>query len=147
MMFRFFLMFFSLLLFLPLESNESLSKGKIIVKVINIRSNQGNIRSQLYDDPNYFPTKTDGALKKTLGKITNNESILIFDGLKYGEYAITVHHDEDLDGWMNKNILGLPAEGWGISKNPILIFSLPSFDEAKIKLNSAITRVTIEMKN
>jgi uncharacterized protein (DUF2141 family) len=140
----FFIVFF--LLLIPVDSNDDSPKGKIIIKVVNLRSNKGNVRSQLYNDPNYFPTNTDGAIKKTLGKIVNKESIIIFDNLNYGDYAVTVHHDEDLDGWMNKNILGLPSEGWGISKNPIVIVSLPSFDEAKIKLNSAITRIIIEMK-
>jgi len=42
---------------------------------------------------------------------------------------------------MNRNFLGLPTEGCGKSQNLKVIFKLPSFEEAKIKINKKITEI------
>lgn len=129
------------------NTKNSGNTGKLIVKIINIKNDKGEIRSQLYNDPEAFPTEPKHAFKKLLGKIDHKKSIIVYDNIPYGEYAITVHHDEDLDGWMNKNFFGYPTEGYGISNNPKIILSLPSFDESKFRLSSNEMIVTIIMKD
>jgi uncharacterized protein (DUF2141 family) len=141
------LIFFILIFFsISLNSKESGSSGKIIVKITNIKNDKGIIRSQLFDNPEDFPTHSDKAFKKTVGKIINNECTIMYENVPFGEYAITVHHDEDLNGFMNKNFLGYPKEGYGISNNPTIILSLPTFDESKFVLNKEVLIITIKMK-
>ncbi len=121
--------------------------GKIIVEVDNIIDNKGIVLSQLFHNPDYFPTKSAKAFRKTSGKISNRTSQIIYDNVPFGEYAITVHHDEDKDGWMNKNFFGYPSEGYGLSNNPTIIFKLPNFDECKFKFKSKVKTIHIKMKN
>ena len=121
--------------------------GKIIVEVDNIIDNKGIVLSQLFHNPNYFPTKSDKAFKKTSGNIVNKTSRIIYVNVPFGEYAITVHHDEDNNGFMNRNFIGYPKEGYGLSNNPTIIFKLPTYDECKFKLNSKVKIIHIKMKN
>lgn len=139
--------FFIFFISITIISKETNFKGKLIVKVVNIISNKGNIRAQLYKNPEAFPIQTEKAYKKKVSEISKNTSIIIFNNLYYGEYAVTVHHDEDLNGIMNRNFLGYPTEGWGVSQNPRIIFRLPSFEEAKFTINKEVTEIVIEINN
>jgi len=48
---------------------------------------------------------------------------------------------------MNKTFIGLPDEGYGMSNNPTIILSPPTFDESKFVLNKNEMTIKITMKN
>lgn len=129
-------------------SNSNIKYGVIKVKVVNINSNNGIIRSHIYreTDGKSFPKKTSNCYRRGFGEITNNQSIIIYDSLEYGYYAISVHHDENNDGWMNKTFLGYPAEGFGLSNNPKIFLSVPNFEDCKILLEEDTLNIVIKMK-
>jgi len=52
-------------------------------------------------------------------------------------------HDEDSDGEMDKNFLGIPQEKYGFSNNVEPVISAPSFEETKINLTK---NTSIEIK-
>jgi uncharacterized protein (DUF2141 family) len=55
-----------------------------------------------------------------------------FPDLPPGRYAVIVFHDENDNGLLDKNGLGIPIEGYGFSNNATGFFSAPSFDDAAI---------------
>ena len=63
------------------------------------------------------------------------KSVTILTELPYGEYAIKTFHDLNSDSELNLNILGIPAEPYGISNNARAAFGLPSYNDAKITVN------------
>ncbi len=71
----------------------------------------------------------------------------VFTDLPYGNYAFTVHHDENANHKMDKTIIGLPNEGWACSNNAkgALGVGLPSFDKAKVVVNQPEVTTTIKM--
>jgi uncharacterized protein (DUF2141 family) len=66
-----------------------------------------------------------------------------FKDLPQGTFAVSVLHDENGNGKMDKNFVGMPKEGYGASNNPKKKKRAPTFDEAKFSLNS--TGQTIEI--
>lgn len=128
--------------------NRSASKGKIIVKIENFEHSNGVLRSHLYniDKKQFFPTKTDFCFKRDTALINDNKSLIIYDDLPFGVYALTVHHDENANGTMDTNFLGLPVEGFGISMNPTIIMSVPEFEEAQFDLNDKEKKIVVKMK-
>ena len=50
-------------------------------------------------------------------KITNSECQFSCGGLSSGSYAFIVFHDENFNGELDTNILGMPIEGVGNSNN------------------------------
>ncbi len=117
---------------------------EIIVKITDIKNNSGNILYAVYNNESVF---NDGenfvmsaALKAQSGTIT-----FTLKGLPAGEYAISVLHDENENGKMDTNILGIPKEGFGFSQNPKVTFSEPGFDDVKFILNKRKS-ITINMK-
>jgi uncharacterized protein (DUF2141 family) len=53
-----------------------------------------------------------------------------FSDLPAGTYAISVFHDENDDGVLNSNFVGMPREGYGFSNNYTYAMHPASFEES-----------------
>ena len=62
-----------------------------------------------------------------------------------GIYGVLVHHDGNGDGRVDKNMLGLPTEGVGFSRNPHILFGFPSFTAVRMPIegDTASTDVSL----
>ena len=67
-------------------------------------------------------------------------------GLLPGEYAVSVIHDENDNRKLDRNFVGIPTEGIGFSRNPVLAFGPPSFKSSEFAAVSGDTSATIRMK-
>ncbi|MFK7830300.1 MAG: DUF2141 domain-containing protein [Congregibacter sp.] len=75
--------------------------------------------------------------------VTANTAQLVFVDLAPGTYAVMLYHDENANGELDTNMLGVPSEGYGFSNNKGR-FGRPSFDEAKIFLTGDL-RIEIKI--
>lgn len=82
-----------------------------------------------------------------VSQIHDKKALIIFDNLPYGNYALTVHHDKNLNVKMDRNFLGLPAEGWGLSRNIIPIFKLPIFSDCSFDVQDSVVKIYITVRN
>ncbi len=62
-----------------------------------------------------------------------------------GLYALAVYHDEDGNRKFNKNFLGIPIEPFGVSNNPTIGLSPPSFEEAAFNVPAEGTSLNIDL--
>ena len=53
--------------------------------------------------------------------------------VKPGTYAVSTFHDENSNGKLDTNLLGIPTEGVGASNNAKGHFGPPKFDDAKFR--------------
>jgi len=133
-----------LLLAITIISNFAYSKEKsdtlvsLTVIIEGIRSDNGNIRVHLYEINNQssFPDKSTQANYLKISKIEGFKSSVTFDNLFPSTYAFTVHHDENLNVKMDRNLIGLPTEGWALSNNIKPLFKLPNFKDCAFELQS-----------
>ena len=144
-----FILFFLLIISTQVYSIETKPLGRLIVFIENFESDEGNVRVHLYDydTRQYFPAISDKAYRLVISPIKDNKAIVVFEGLPYGSYALTVHHDKNSNVKMDKNFLGMPAEGWGLSRNIIPILSLPTFEDCQFELKKEITNIRIIVRN
>jgi uncharacterized protein (DUF2141 family) len=121
----------------------------LIVNIDNIENDEGNIRVHLYDESvkESFPIHPDNAIRLEISYITNKKAKVIFKNMPYSKYALTVHHDKNLNVKMDLNILGLPAEGWGVSNNIKPFMRIPDFDECSFYADKKTTSINITMNN
>lgn len=125
------------------ENNEQGVK----VSVTNIRNNKGYILISIFKDGVGFPDKPEKAVKRVKFDITNNKAVVMFPNLSAGNYAVAILHDENNDQKLNKNILGIPKEGFGFSNNVIGTFGPPSFFKASFQHQQGqLTQITIRTK-
>jgi uncharacterized protein (DUF2141 family) len=76
----------------------------------------------------------------------SDEVRVIFENLPPGEYALTVFHDENNNGKMDSNFLGIPKEGTGFSNDASALFGPPSWAKAKFTWNGESKPHIIQLK-
>jgi uncharacterized protein (DUF2141 family) len=79
-------------------------------------------------------------------KLTNRRVKVVLKDIPYGEYGIRTYHDEDGNGVLNKNIIGIPKEAYGFSNNARGLTGVPSYDKVRFKLNAPSITVNITVK-
>ena len=107
--------------------------ANLTVTVEQVRNSKGEIRFSIFNVPSQFPQGDELDSKDVpaqLGVVT-----VQFNNLIPGAYAIAIHHDENSDGDMNTNFIGLPKEGYGFSNNAKVNFSPPVFEAAAFNLD------------
>jgi len=127
---------------------DSPKSGTIIVEIEDFGNEKGIVFSHLYSEQlaEFFPTKSSKSLQKRIGKVDNLSAKIVFENIPFGTYALTVHHDEDENKRMNRNFIGYPTEGFGLSNNPTIFLSVPDFDECKFELCKDTIVVKIKLK-
>jgi uncharacterized protein (DUF2141 family) len=133
---------FLFFLALPLTAFAQ-NKNKILVNVSAIRNADGVIRASLYSSKKGFPSKPEKAYMITSSTITKNEAVLIFENVPSGKYAVSVVHDENNNGKIDKTWAGMPKEGVGSSNNPKTMSGPPSFKSSSFEVFS--TSVTLNI--
>jgi len=104
------------------------SQNRLEIKLEEFRNDKGFLMLQLLDDDQQV-------LNEAQERIRNNESVVIFENLKAGTYAVRYFHDENESGKLDTNLLGKPIEGYGFSNNVFAKFGPPSFDKWLFILN------------
>ena len=143
------MMIFVILFFLyPFRSycdETEVPKGEIIIQITGLRNNNGIIRALLFNTPDGFPGnhKNSYALKNVKSK--NDSALFVFSNIPYQNYAVSVLHDENENGELDTNWIGLPKEGVGVSNNVKSKFGPPKFEDAKFKLNSKTINMNINI--
>lgn len=101
----------------------------LVVTVENLRSTHGVVIVSLYDSEERF---LENAIQKRFAPIEPDKTATVrFESIQQGSYAFTVIHDENNNGTIDRNFLGIPREAYAFSNNAKARFAPPSFDEAQ----------------
>ena len=111
-------LFIGLLMLSPIGTfiQAAYTKGSsLTVSVNKLRNSNGNVLFALYNTEDAFPDEHYKKYYKILrGKIENGSSLVIFENLPPGKYAVNILHDENKDGKIQRRFI-LPLEGIGFS--------------------------------
>jgi uncharacterized protein (DUF2141 family) len=114
-------------------------------------SDHGEIFASLFTestDPDIHFTDTD-AIRRWRGQPNADGTIsFVISDIDGGSYAIAAFQDEDGDGALSRNIVGMPAEKYGFSNHARGYFGPPDFKDAvfQIENNHATAPLVIELK-
>jgi uncharacterized protein (DUF2141 family) len=127
---------FLLILLLSSFNSDKEVTFNLTIEVIELRNSDGTVQFALYNRADAFPDEHyKKYLKKLSGKIINGSSLVTFENLPEGKYAINILHDENTDGKIKRGLI-LPKEGIGFSNYESLGFSnRPSFNRASFNLS------------
>jgi len=137
------------LLLVPFKSLTAQTKdtGTLTVRVTGARNTKGKIGVTLFQNARGFPDDTSKAIRQESVEIDPKtmSAQVMFKDLPQGTFAISVLHDENGNGKMDKNFVGMPKEGYGASNNPSKKRRAPTFDEAKFSLNTSEQAIEITL--
>jgi uncharacterized protein (DUF2141 family) len=115
----------------------------LTVEIKGLASANGKVLIALYD-------KADGWMQKglkTAGAPAQKDGVTYeFKDLPMGDYAISIHHDENGNGKFDTNLVGMPIEPYGFSNDAMGNFGPPTFEQAKFKLDVTKKTVTLNLK-
>jgi uncharacterized protein (DUF2141 family) len=106
------------------------------VPVSTVRSDRGIVFVAIYDQPNWLKPGRFISYRKVparKGTVTAR-----FSGLRPGRYSVAVFHDENANGRVDKNFVGLPSEGFGFSRTTPR--RVPRFSETSFPLKHPSTQ-------
>ena len=64
-------------------------------------------------------------------EIKNDKAVVTFENLPAGDYAISTYHDENNNGKLDKNMMGIPSEDYAASNNAKGFMGPPAYKDAK----------------
>lgn len=117
----------------------------ITVRMTGFHNERGIARITLFRDSKGFPDNAALAFRTQSAAITNGQTMVDFANTPFGDYAIGVLHDENENGRMDTNWLGIPLEGYGASNNPRNRISAPSFKSALFRVTSPSLTLSITL--
>lgn len=112
--------------------------------LMGLRSAKGKIMVCVTRAPAYFPDCTHDPERRHFTVATTTDPISL-GTLTPGDYAIAIIHDENGNGKLD-TFAGIPREGVGFSRNPVLRFGAPSFKSAQFAVAGAAVRQDIKLK-
>lgn len=115
-------------------------KHVLILKVADIRVIQGELQVGLFNTEDAFLEIGAEFLVANV-KVDSTITQLGFAGVPPGEYAISLYHDIDSNGEINKNFIGIPTEPYGISNDAWRRLATPRWDDASFIVESDTTLV------
>ena len=119
----------------------------IHVKILNIRNSTGTVACALFESPEGFPSEyLRAATNVMVIKIRKSQARCDFEDIPPGTYAMAVVHDENMNGRLDTNRLGVPTEGYGFSNNAHGVFSAPSFSDASFKYDGQNVDLTMTLR-
>ena len=116
------------------------------VEVRGLRSEAGVVRVALWSSADGFPEEDAKALDRQLASSRDGAASLCFAGHPPGRYALSLFHDEDDDGILDRSFLRIPREGVGISNDAIGVLGPRDFEEAVFSLPAGGSVQTITVR-
>lgn len=123
-----------------------LEHTQLSVEISGVNQPQGQVCLNLFDSSDGFPSNRDAALQTVcIETVENLPLVAIFEDLPPGSYAVSVFHDANNDNKFNRNFVGMPAEGFGFSRNPDALTGPPAFGDAVFLVAGAETKIEVEL--
>jgi uncharacterized protein (DUF2141 family) len=90
----------------------------LTITVKGIRNNKGKIAALAFVNKDGFPDQVPKAQTQAVVDAKQGTVTLTLKNVPAGKVAVTVLHDENANGKLNRNFFGIPLEGVGMSGKP-----------------------------
>jgi uncharacterized protein (DUF2141 family) len=130
--------------------------SELRVTITGVRSNSGELLIGLYETAKGFEEAIANA--ETSGIMADRNRLVgvamrarpgsqqaVFAQLPPGRYAVIVIHDENDNGRLDANAMGVPTEGYGFSNDARGFLSAPSFDATAVTIGDADASIVLSL--
>ncbi|MDO8989972.1 MAG: DUF2141 domain-containing protein [Sideroxyarcus sp.] len=115
----------------------------LVVTLAGVQHAKGQMRVSLYSDPMTFRKEDKAQAIQAVVPVVG-ETVVRFDKLMPGRYAIMAYHDEDGNGALNRRFGMFPTEGFGLSNNPD-VMGPPKFEDSAFDVPARDGQVRIKI--
>jgi uncharacterized protein (DUF2141 family) len=118
-------------------------QGRLEVTVVNVKDTTGTVRVGIFKDESTFLKE---AFVGKVVKASKGEVKVIFERVPLGKYALSVIHDENRNGMLDSNVIGIPKEGFGFSNDAMGMFGPPDFEKCVFVITDMPPKMTVTMR-
>lgn len=122
--------------------------AELTVTISDFRNTKGVLLLSLVDSEVGWNNQVKPVAEEKLvvaDKVTDNKRLQVKFTLPPGKYAVQVMHDENDNGKMDLNFMGIPKEGHGASNN-LVVMRRPNFSEAVFALEDTPTEIVVHLR-
>jgi uncharacterized protein (DUF2141 family) len=130
---------------LPVAAPAAEPRATLTVKVIDLRNHKGDLIFGVFKTAAGFPSVKAKAVDWQV-KAADADSVTFTVDLPPGKYSASVLHDENRNGQIDRNALGIPVEGYGVTNNPKPKLRAATFEEARFTLPAEGAKLTISLQ-
>ena len=129
-----------LLLFWLCTMQLSFAQGHTLTVKISGIQGKGTVYVQLFEEGEKFRADAEGCREESVF-LENGPGQVSFSDVDEGSYAVMIYHDENNNGILDTNMIGMPKEGVGTSNN---VKGIPSFKKCRFRVDDSST-IDIEL--
>lgn len=115
----------------------------VTVRVENLRNGSGSVLVAICTAEAFLGPH---CLYHGRAKAQTGAAEVMIDGVPPGSYAVQAIHDENDNLELDRNLLGMPREGVGFSRNAPMRMGPPSFSDAAIEIDEHGEPITLSMR-
>jgi uncharacterized protein (DUF2141 family) len=120
-------------------------KTTLSVEITNVKKGSGKLWIGIYKPNEKFGGDKPGIYKLIEVKSAGNQNATF--EVEPGRYALAVYHDLNNNNEMDKNLVGIPKEPYGFSKDFRPKFSAPSFSDCAFDVPAAGQKISVKITN
>jgi uncharacterized protein (DUF2141 family) len=122
------------------------AENVIHVEISGLRNDKGQVLCALFTSADAFPKKANMAVARLTAKVAERQATCEFTGVARGTYAVSVVHDENANGKLDTNFIGMPREGVGASNDAKGHMGPPKFNAASFPFTGGRLDLKIHVK-
>ena len=105
----------------------------LAIEVRGVRSDVGHVYVAVHgsEAKDTFPSG-DGVVDRFREAASDGVLRLVARNLPPGRYAVNAFHDENDNGELDTNLVGIPTEGYAFANDPTVTFGPPDFEAATV---------------
>ena len=128
----------------PATAPASQPAAKLTITVKDLRNHKGDLIFGVFKQADGFPSTKDKSINWQVKPAA--DGVEFTAKLAPGKYAASVLHDENRNGKMDNDAVGVPVEGYGVTNNPKPKFRGATFKEATFDLPPQGATLTISLQ-
>jgi len=122
------------------------AQSTLTVTVTGFRDPKGQLLYSLFNRADGFPDQPGKAFRIGAVPVTGAPASFTIGSLPAGEYALSLIHDSNGNGQLDKNSMGIPVESIGFSNNVLGAFGPPKFQRARFQLQTGKQELPIRLR-
>jgi uncharacterized protein (DUF2141 family) len=125
-------------------ATSAIQAAELIVKVNDVRTQKGQLLMAVFNSADAWDGKAEAVASQALDAAAT-EVDFHFPGLAAGRYAVSVMHDENGNGKLDSNFMGIPIEGYGFSNDP-QVMRKATFEEAAFAVGADDATIELHLR-
>lgn len=130
-----------LAIFIGITASVSVSAATVEITIQAVPTEDGILYAQLCNKEQFL-AKRCSFLARAMPK--RGEVTMTIADVPDGEWAVNAFLDENKNGRLDTNFLGIPTEPWGFSRNAKAMFGPPTFEDSKLNIKGD-TRIVFRL--